>query len=390
MSLKLVIPRDPLIFRDGKPFTAVPGERSKSMPFPFPATLAGAIRTRKGTNTTGEFDKTQIESLLNISVRGPFLVELDENLKITKWYFPAPADALLVTENKTTTRYALAPLNVSETQYSIQDKKLKLIGTKQPVKAKPTHNPPLYWSWDLIQKWLVNPPDEEAFDLKAPDAMHRPARETRTHVSIDPKTQTAVAGALFQTSGMEFIQLKQGDPLSKSRQLALTIETTADFANGMGFLGGERRVIRWENVQGEEAEIPECPQNVKDQIKQDGHCRLILATPAYFTEGYLSTEFEKKYNVKIQAVAMQRYQTISGWDYAANDGRGAPKPTRRLVPAGSVYFIKFEDKSQIQNFINEVWLHSISDDEQSQRDGFGLALLGAWNGVLRKMEVKHG
>ena len=388
MSLKLAIPRDPLIFRDGKPFTAVPGERSKSMPFPFPATLAGAVRTRKGTNASGTFDKTQIESLLNISVRGPFLVELDEDQRITKWFFPAPADALLVNENGVTKRYSLTPLEVSKDICSNVDANLKLIGAKQNIKAKPISNPPLYWTWGLLQEWLLSPPDED--EPKSFDAIHGPTRETRTHVSIDPKTQTAVTGALFQTSGMDFIQLKQGDPLSKSRQLALAIETTADFANGMGFLGGERRVIHWENTQGEKAKLPECPQKVMDQIKRDGQCRLMLATPAYFKEGYLSTEFETKHQIKIQAVALPRYQTISGWDYAANDGRGAPKPTRRLVPAGSVYFIKFEDKNLIENFINEVWLHSISDDEQSQRDGFGLALLGTWNGALREMEVKHG
>ena len=207
MSLKLAIPRDPLIFRDGKPFTAVPGERSKSMPFPFPATLAGAVRTRKGTNASGTFDKTQIESLLNISVRGPFLVELDEDQRITKWFFPAPADALLVNENGVTKRYSLTPLEVSKDICSNVDANLKLIGAKQNIKAKPISNPPLYWTWGLLQEWLLSPPDED--EPKSFDAIHGPTRETRTHVSIDPKTQTAVTGALFQTSGMDFIQLKQ-------------------------------------------------------------------------------------------------------------------------------------------------------------------------------------
>src|SRR5690606_15924267 len=122
---------------------------------------------------------------------------------------------------------------------------------------------------------------EDVFDLKTLDAIHGPARETRTHVSIDPETQTAISGALFQTSGMEFIQLKPDAPLSKSRQLAFAVETAAELVNGLGFLGGERRVIRWKNTHGEKAKLPECPQELKDQIKHDGHCRLILTTPAY-------------------------------------------------------------------------------------------------------------
>ena len=50
MSLWLIVPRDPLIFRDGKPFTATPGERSNSLGFPFPSTLAGAVRTLVGAD----------------------------------------------------------------------------------------------------------------------------------------------------------------------------------------------------------------------------------------------------------------------------------------------------------------------------------------------------
>ena len=109
----MVIPRDALIVRDGKPFTAVPGERSKSLPFPYPSTLAGAIRTRQGTKPDGEFDKNQIADLLKISVRGPILVVLDEDNRISNWYFPAPADALIVLEEDIPTRYALAPLDIS-------------------------------------------------------------------------------------------------------------------------------------------------------------------------------------------------------------------------------------------------------------------------------------
>lgn len=385
MSLKLVIPRDPLIFRDGKPFTAVPGERSKSLPFPYPATLAGAIRTRVGTKSDGEFDKSQIADLIKISMCGPVLVELDVDGKIKLddrkdivCFFPAPADALLVTEGGVTKRYSLAPLQDTKDRFSNIHEKLKLIGAKQHCKAKPTSNPPLFWSWNLIQQWLHNPPEEETIDLSTFDAIHGPARETRTHVSIDSTTQTALSGALFQTSGMEFI--KKDETLSGSRQLALAIETPAQLANGVDFLGGERRMIRWESS---DELLPPCPPEIKKRIIEDGYCRLLLATPAYFKEGYLSTEFEKKYNVEIQAVALPRYQTISGWDY----DKRAPKETRRLVPAGSVYFIKFKDEKVIESFINRFWLNSICDEEgQDSRDGFGIALLGTWNGELRTMK----
>jgi len=92
---------------------------------------------------------------------------------------------------------------------------------------------------------------------------------------------------------------------------------------------------------------------------------------------------EKDFNIKIIAAALSRYQTISGWDYE----KGTPKPTRRLVPAGSVYFLNLEGVADIEAFVNAVWLQAISDDDQSRLDGFGLALLGAWDGVMRNMEA---
>ena len=44
MTLWIIEPRDPLIFGDGKPFSAIPGARAKSLLFPHPPTLAGSMR----------------------------------------------------------------------------------------------------------------------------------------------------------------------------------------------------------------------------------------------------------------------------------------------------------------------------------------------------------
>ena len=112
MNEWLIVPRDPLIFRDGKPFTATPGERSNSLPFPFPSTLIGAVRTRAGTDSQGKFDSSQLNDLLAKSMHGPVLVELGADGAIVERYFPAPADALLVEANDkgNVQRYALAPI----------------------------------------------------------------------------------------------------------------------------------------------------------------------------------------------------------------------------------------------------------------------------------------
>src|SRR5579875_2212729 len=79
MTLWMIEPHDSLIFRDSRPFHALPGAKASTLPFPFPSTLAGAARTQAGLNEQGMFwisgDK-QLEELKHLAVRGPFLAQL--------------------------------------------------------------------------------------------------------------------------------------------------------------------------------------------------------------------------------------------------------------------------------------------------------------------------
>ena len=89
--------------------------------------------------------------------------------------------------------------------------------------------------------------------------------------------------------------------------------------------------------------------------------------------------------VSIQGVAISRYQVISGWDFK----NGTPKPTRRLAPSGTVYFLKLEPdpackkplEERLCAWLEDTWLRNISDNDQDNRDGFGLAAVGTWKGA---------
>jgi len=249
MSLWLIVPRDPPIFRDGKPFTATPGERSTSLAFPQPSTLAGAVRTRVGTDpATGDFVTARANELKQLASRGPLLVKLDKNGRIAEWFFPSPADALLIESRATgqVSRHRLVPLEIPEGA-STNLKGLKPVGPVTILKDKPAAHPPRYWSWKSVQEWLEKP---AGGPMPAGLGIHGPERENRTHVSIAPNTQTGIPGALFQTSGMEFIHLERESEetprLANTRSLALALETEAGMIEGLGFLGGERRTVHWQ------------------------------------------------------------------------------------------------------------------------------------------------
>ena len=387
MTLWIIEPLDPLIFGDGKPFSAIPGARAKSLPFPHPPTVAGSMRTHAGPGVSGQFDTPRTDELLAKQVRGPVLVEIDSGGHISDWLLPAPADALL-----------LRTVQPTEAQ------RLWL----RPI-APRLEPPPTLWGWRLSgrAKWqgrsrtLSRPPIGGGRRL--PNGCRRratarsrstslghsgPQRESRVHVSIRPDSQTALEGALFQTSGLEFLRAMREadqDGLGDVRTLALALETDADLQDGIDFLGGERRIVHWQKVAGD---LPVCPDEVRQPIVRDRACRLILVTPAYFAQGLLPTwllSCASGAEATIVAAAVPRYQTASGWDYKKRQ----PKPTCRLAPAGSVYFVKLtEDNDAINRFVDAVWMRTVSDEAQARLDGFGLAVLGAWDGKLHEMEVK--
>lgn len=388
MSIWLIQPRDPLIFRDGKPFNATPGARAKSLPFPYPSTLAGAVRTRSGQDTSGKFDEKQIETLLRRSIHGPLLVSLDEGGKLVEWYFPAPADSLIIEtgEKSMGRRYWARPVELPawtaanlEVGYPIS--------ANPAAKKKPHAKAPRFWNWSTMKSWLEHPGNDTREMNLFRMGIIGLIPESRIHVCIDAETGTSSESLLFQTSGLEFAATNRDGNLkllSDYRQYALAVETDADLTPGAGFLGGERRIANWIPSK---ATLPPCPDEIRKVITIHKHCRLLLATPAIFALGYLPEwicQATPGLKMNIIGAAVSRYRAVSGWDAKKN----TQKASRRLAPAGSVYFLSLEgNESSIQQFIDNVWMNTVSDDEQDRRDGFGLSLLGVWDGAIAPLEV---
>ena len=111
--------------------------------------------------------------------------------------------------------------------------------------------------------------------------------------------------------------------------------------------------------------------------------RVILATGAIFKNGALPSRLLEEQNgvkVKLIAAKVDRPQTISGWDYKTNK----PKSTRRLAPAGSVYWLELSGSAEARKaWVASHWLQPVSDARQDCLDGFGLALIGLLHGGNR-------
>lgn len=432
MTIWLIDPHEPLIFREGKPFEATPGAHAKSLPFPFPSTTAGALRTQSRLNEDGVFELLEGEKaddLKTISVRGPLLVSLKpDGETIEQWLIPAPADALLLNvkeddqlkgkgnEDKKEIVRQLLPLNIDTekdkvyTDFTLKQSDepgaLQVVGLPlnedDSSLEKPHKKAPRYWYWSAFEQWLHSPFSQQTI---ATLGTNGPVQEMRVHVAMDHDTRAGKEGRLFDTSSLEFTHIKvpstsdkeAGSPLQRAQRLALALITDDGeqkikeerLLRNMGTLGGERRLVTWRES---DEKLPPCPEKVKEQIIAKKRCRLFLLTPAYFSQGYRPTWLCQQrmsgVQPKLRAIAIHRPQVVSGWDMAANKA----KPSRRLAPAGTVLFLELEgnqEEKAIEEWINQTWFSCISDDvdssngstedpKQYRRDGFGLAVLGAW------------
>lgn len=397
----IIEPHDSLIVRDGRPFGATAGTRAKSLDFPFPSTLIGSIRTRIGLedkekNSWNKFDEDSIKELLKIEMFGALLAEIEDDGNLN-FYFPAPADSLyLKPENEADKNlFPLVPLseNYLSNLNDNLDIKLRLLGIEKDnpnkeVKGKP-NSEVKFWNWMQFEKWLIEAKSQKIESEKL--GIGSLISDQRTHVRIFDEEEKIKGkdgywrkansdGGLFQTRGLEFTT-KNHKRLVLALQVVYKKEFEKKLENGLFPLGGERRIVRW--TQGNfdfEDRFAELKKKIAAKIEQSKnkrYCRLILLTPAYFEKGFLPDE--NKLGATVKAVAVNRSQVISGWDFA----KRKPKPTRRLTPAGTVYFL--EINGEVEKFIKQTWFKNTGDCEQTKCDGFGLAVLGNWDGEYHEI-----
>lgn len=338
-------PRDPIIVGDGRPFST--GGRGESLNFPFPTTIAGVVRTRKALTCGEDFS----DELLKISIQGPLLYK--DGLLVAP-----PADAVVFDNGDKYRCVRLAPVKMPDGGYANMPDGLMPVGMVGHEKGKPSKKAPKYWRWPVMERWLKSDTDcLDGVEL----GENGPIEDWRTGVSIDRETKAAIEGRLFQRKGLDF-----------SGGYTMLIRTDAKLASGYAPMGGDRRIVLWKETK---AEFPSLSNELRGRVLEDKSCRLVLLTPAYFEDGLLPKSLGEI--AEVAAVVNGRYQTVSGWDLKVKRA----KPSRRLVPAGSVYFLKLRGEAQeVSEWLNRVWFKNVSDGEQNQRDGLGLAAIGVWSG----------
>ncbi|MDR1376457.1 MAG: type III-B CRISPR module-associated protein Cmr3 [Synergistaceae bacterium] len=386
-ALKLTIqPIDPLISRDSRPFGQGQGTKIRSLEWLTPSVVCGSLRTSVG-KSVGSFD---VQKLKSIKVRGPFL-ECEKSL-----YFPRPLD--FVTDQSMSNGGSISGYAIRPKALNPEDGVTEMPLGLDPTFAqdlpeedfKPEHVP-AFWSADAMSRWLAGELAREGrFSLPSSDCLEGPAKDERVHVGICSETGASEDSLLFSTTGLDFKVKREGEKISQM-SISIEVEPPEDYRetiekklSPLHVLGGERRLAEWRLLENTKNTIKGW---TPPRISETTRLRMILATPAIFSQGWLPGWIDKGTkegtipgtNVKVSLVSavIGRWVPISGWSYET--GHSGPKPLRRMVPAGSVYFLKAIDAQSFDSTLFEsLWLRSVCDDAQDRNDGFGAALWGTW------------
>jgi len=356
MSPQLFLdPVDVWLFRDGRPFSAGSDHRAESLFPPYPTVLQGAIRSYqlalKGVNL---HDKDAVENAVGSStdygslrLRGPFLARRSSGT--VERFFPQPADAVSVGTHQIerSDKPAYLPAGIKTSCPTPQ-----LIGFNDPLRKGEGG---LWLSENQLKGYLDG---KRAEAVESKDLF---LRESRFGIGMDSALGTTLKGALYE---VVFIRPCEG--------VGLTIEMDGYPGwpqSGLLSLGGESRAAAFEQYE----QIDELPW-LTPAVKMRKRFKLYFATPAYFEAGWQPQSWVKFFTqpVELKAAAVNRFESVGGFDWAADPNK-QHRAARRFVPAGSVYYFESDGTANLR----ETLIQNAVTDFGSEI-GFGQVLVKEW------------
>lgn len=384
----LLQPRDPILLRDGRPFAAEPGARARTLPWPMPHTVAGALRAYVGNAEGFDWKTDGSERARRLQLRGPLATTQDGD-GCWQVLVPAPRDAVFFEhEDGKADLMCLRPLSGMTKGAGTLSPAVGLRPMEITEDRKPRTEMPAFWTLCEAARWLEKPSHTEF----TPTGAASLPTETRTFVKIDEKTQTGEKGMLYSADLLCFADFAAPASAAKltptpAQALLCRLSGAAAMSALPQFLplGGERRLATVAPADGVAWPTADDFPKLLTALDKAKRLRLQLVTPALFGGGWKPNWLTDGLTGKLPGVpglrltlvgaAVGRLAPVSGWDL---EKRG-PKPLRYAAPAGSVYFFEVEQPEGLTAAqAAALFLHPINDKASDDNDGFGLALPGIW------------
>lgn len=395
-------PRDGFFFKDGRGWHTSASGRGRGLAWPFPTTLRGAMRTAYGRGCEAVFGRSFDPGAWAEETRG---VRLGAVLGLRRPYasvawaaahrmWPVPLDASFLGEvGLVRPLEPLDPRQLAERGPGVttlgrdDDPIRERLWWPVPRDAderdagKPVE-PPEWWTDEDFARWLGGSLVKAPSRLDAERA--RIPRRVDVRLAIDPATVTAQEGAIFANDVYETLHRSEDMLHEWAIGCAAELPAAADLAARSWTLGSDRRLARAEVIDAAVFDDrPEATAVAAPRI------RLIVVTPAHFARGWLPDGLEASAEhgeyrgilpgideeVVLRAAFVGRPAHVSGWDMT----EGQPKPTRRLVPPGSVYFFeKLGGGSFTPAELSSLWLAALGHDVRDIDDGLNRVVAGPW------------
>jgi len=400
-------PRDGLTLKDPRGFNVGGGVQARSLEWPIPSTVAGTTRTAVGfaagySAKPDENGKQQWRALkTTVRVRGPFPIHRTSDAKLSLLW-PAPGDAIAFPgkAERDVQLGWLSPAPAAGARGLWQGDESEIQAVEALWRASMDHrgkplDMPRWWRSGDFFDWLAFPGNRRLCE-RAP----LPERRFDMHLKVNPDQYTAEDGQLFGHDTMEYLRatrVQRPGPDMHIDEIAIGvgIECQDGLRVPVGDLwrvGGEARLARAEVAS--EA-IFQFPDGAFSGWEPSRRFRVVLVTPAAFDAGWRPPwlhvlsgsngdppRFQGTFpgtdvEVVLRAAMVGRPVMTSGWDFE----KDCPKPSRRLVAAGAVYFFETVDPGRLikQTDLENLWLRSLHDPgSEAGCDGFGVAVAGAW------------
>ena len=369
-------PIDTLFFRDSRPFEAGIDTFAEST-LPSPLALYGAIG-----NCILKKNKTDVQDFLGGKVEDPILGRYCEHLQNTKLrikgvflcredeedeiYLPSPANLFLTNSQG---NWVAQPSLNTEFKWDIESLDLKPLVLPEE-KCKPT---PGYVSLEEMRKRFLRGERLDLIDVIKSDRLL--LHEQRVGHRIARDTSVVEEGFLYSAAHIRFREELNGKCYGKLRILVAVQNLDNLSLDDIVYLGGERKKAK---LSSEDRDLDLWDEHILSEIKS-GRFFLYLLTPAIFNEGWCKKSWPDEFDgAKLVGAAVNKPVYLSGWKRSTASG-GIPRPIKKAVPEGSVYFFETEgwDDERFERLYGAYNFNKSLSDEYPCA-GFGTSLIGSW------------
>jgi CRISPR-associated protein Cmr3 len=358
-----ITPFDTLFVRDGKPFSMGEEVWASGIFPPPPSVIYGALRTAYFSQNLDRLEEAggPGDPTTSLRIKRIFLHDQKEN----EFFIPCPYDIVESKAAKYST-YKEKPKSLLSLH---SFKKISSYGAEFILAAQTDHTPVSslggnHWiSLTELNAYLRNG------EIPTPFSTDRFfSTEPKIGIQKSKATGSSADGMLYRVgltrpeNGISiFVEWED-----TSNQLVIP-------QTGLLKLGGEGKATHYQ------------PSNIEEKVLlptlEGDIFKLVLATPAVFNNGWLPEGIDPQtrkgiwqgHQVEILAAVFDRAQSLGGFSMKTKHQKGGPKPMRKALPAGTVFYVKTTDQAQevAKSFHNGC----ISEGNLSH-EGFGLAYVG--------------